>query len=99
MVDVLSSGNTFSNLGLGGIVLASQIQGDTACAAATAQGTISNFTSTGDTFVNWSLASAGTFPAINSAGQNLIHASVSNLNADSATGSAALNLAAFASVN
>jgi hypothetical protein len=99
MVDVLSSGNTFSNLGLGGIVLASQIQGDTACAASTAQGTISNFTSTGDTFVNWSLASAGTFPAINSAGQNLIHASVSNLNADSATGSAALNLAAFASVN
>jgi len=99
MVDVVSSGNTFTNLGLGGIVLASQIQADTACAATTAQGTISNFTSTGDTFVNWSLASAGTFPAINSAGQNLVHASVSNLSADSATGNAALNLSAFASVN
>jgi len=63
MVDVLSSGNTFTNLGLGGIVLASQIEGDTACAATTAQVTISNFSSIGDTFVNWSLASAGTFPA------------------------------------
>ena len=99
MLDVLSSGNTFTNLGLGGIVPASQIEGDTACAAATAQGTISKFTSTGDTFVNWSLASAGTFPAINSAGRNLIHASISNLSADSAIGNAALNLAAFASVN
>ena len=99
MVDVLSSGNTFTNLGLGGIVLASQIEGDTACLATTAQGTISNFTSTGDTFMNWSLASAGTFPAINSAGRNLVHASIANLSADSATGNAALNLSAFASVN
>jgi hypothetical protein len=100
MVAVLSSGNTLTNLGLGGIVLASQVEGDTACTAATAQGTISNFTSTGDTFVNWSLAAAGTFPAINSTGQNLIHASVSNLNADgSASGNPALNLSAFASVN
>jgi hypothetical protein len=100
MVAVLSFGNTLTNLGLGGIVLASQVEGDTACTAATAQGTISNFTSTGDTFVNWSLAAAGTFPAINSTGQNLIHASVSNLNADgSASGNPALNLSAFASVN
>jgi hypothetical protein len=97
MVDVLSSGNVFTNLGLGGIVLASQVEGDKTCADAAAQGTISNFTSTGDTFVNWSLASAGTFPAINSTGQNLMRASVSQLTA--ANGSNALNLSAFAQVN
>ncbi len=98
MVDVLSSNNTFTNLGLGGIVLDSQVEGDKTCTATRAQGTISNFTSTGDTFVNWSMASAGTFPAINSTGQNLIRASVSQLNAIS-NGNVALNLAAFASVN
>ena len=97
MVDVLSSGNVFTNLGLGGIVLASQVEGDKTCADAAAQGTISNFTSTGDTFVNWSLASAGTFPAINSTGQNLMRASVSQLTV--ANGSNALNLSAFAQVN
>jgi hypothetical protein len=100
MVDVLSSANTFTNLGLGGIVLASQIEADTTCAATTAQGTISNFISTGDTFVNWSLAAPGTFPAINSTGQNLIHASISNLTADgAANGNPVLNLSAFAYVN
>ena len=97
MVQVLSTGNTFTNLGLGGIVLNSQVEGDKTCAAPDAQGTISNFTSTGDTFVNWSMASAGTFPAINSTGLNLIHASVSELNADG--GENALNLSAFADVS
>ncbi len=98
MLDVRSGGNTFLNLGLGGIVLASQIEGDTACTAATAQGTISSFSSAGDTFLNWSLTSPGTFPAINSTGVNLIHASVSQMTA-AANGSVALNLSAFASVN
>jgi hypothetical protein len=99
MVQVLSSGNTFTNLGLGGIVLASQVEGDKTCAATTAQGTISNFTSTGDTFLNWSMTSAGTFPAINSTGQNLIYAAVSKLNADGASnGNIVLNLSAFATV-
>ena len=46
MVDVRSTGNVFTNLGLGGSVLASQIEGDQTCAAAVAQGTIPNFTST-----------------------------------------------------
>lgn len=100
MAQVLSSGNTFTNLGLGGIVLASQIEGDAACTATTAQGTISNFTSAGDTFLNWSMASAGAFPAINSTGRNLIRASVSQLKADgAANGNIALNLSAFASVS
>jgi hypothetical protein len=100
MVQVVSSGNTFSNLGLGGIVLASQVEGDTACPAPSAQGTISDFTSTGDTFVNWSMTSPGTFPAINSTGANLIHASISQLNADGgSSGNIPLNLAAFAEVN
>ncbi len=97
MVNVASSGNTFTNLGLGGIVLASQIQADSACTATTAQGTISNFTSTGDTFLNWSMSSAGTFPAINSTGANLIKASVSQLKADSQLNP--LNLSSFESVN
>jgi hypothetical protein len=100
MAQVVSSGNTFSNLGLGGIVLASQVQSDAACAAPSAQGTISNFTSTGDTFVNWSMSAPGTFPAINSTGANLIHASISQLNADGgSSGILALNLSAFAEVN
>ena len=99
MAQVLSSGNVFTNLGLGGIVLASQIQSDDACLAPTAQKTITNFSSTGDTFVNWSTATLGTFPAINSTGLNLIHAAVTQLNADgSANGNLALNLSAFADV-
>jgi hypothetical protein len=100
MAQVASSSNTFTNLGLGGIVLASQVESDATCTATAAQGTISNFSSTGDTFVNWSLTSAGTFPAINSTGQNLIHASVAQLNADgSSNGNVALNLSAFTDVN
>ncbi len=100
MLQVLSSGNLFKNIGLGGIVLASQIQADSVCTATTAQGTISNFTSIGDTFLNWSMASVGTFPAINSTGGNLIRASVSQLSSDSAaTGSRVLNLLAFEYVN
>jgi hypothetical protein len=96
MEQVLSSGNTFSNLGLGGILLASQVQGDKTCAAMNAEGTISNFSSVGDTFVNWSLTTPGTFPAINSTGTGLISASVSQLTAQ---GASALNLSAFAQVN
>ena len=91
---VLSSGNTFRNLSLGGIVLASQVQGDHTCGASNSQGTVSSFTSTGDTFANWSLESPGTFPAINSTGQNLGHAWVPQ-----ATAGGALNLSAFAQVN
>ena len=97
MVDVVSSGNTFLNLGLGGIVLDSLVENDSTCAAKTSQGTISNFTSTGDTFLNWSMTAPGTFPAINSTGLNLIRASVSQLNAASSE-NLALNLSAFASV-
>ena len=96
MVDVASSGNTFTNLGLGGIVLDSQIESDPTCPAKASEGTISNFTSTGDTFLNWSMTSPGAFPAINSTGGNLLHASVSQLSAGSASN--ALNLSAFASV-
>jgi hypothetical protein len=52
------------------------------------------------TFMNWSMTSPGTFPAINSTGANLIHASISQLSADGgASGNIALNLSAFAEVN
>jgi Right handed beta helix region len=97
MAEVVSRGNVFTNLGLGGIVLASQVEADETCADPSAQGTISNFSSTGDTFINWSTGFAGTFPAINSTGLNLISASVSQLNAAS-NGGRALNLSAFAQV-
>jgi hypothetical protein len=100
MAQVMSSGNTFANLGLGGIVLVSQVEGDTTCAAKQAQGTISNFISTGDTFLNWSTTAPGTFPAINSTGLNLIRASISQLSADgSANGNIPLNLSAFEQVS
>jgi len=95
---VVSRGNTYTNLGLGGIVLASQVQGDETCNAREAQGTISNFTSSGDTFVHWSTASRGTFPAINSTGQNLIHATVSQMSTADVNGSLPLNLSSFAEV-
>jgi hypothetical protein len=98
MEQVSSSGNIFTNLGLGGIVLHSQVQGDATCTAKTAQGTISSFISIRDTFVNWSMTSVGSFPAINSNGQNLLHATISQLSATS-TGNIALNLASFATVN
>jgi Pectate lyase superfamily protein len=94
--EVLSAGNTFTNLGLGGIVLASQVQADTTCTAPASQGKISNFTSIGDKFVNWSVSAPGAFPAINSSGQNLIHATVARLSAD---GGPSLNLSAFGDVN
>jgi len=100
MVEVRSSGNRFTNLGLGGIFLNSQVEGDTTCTALTAQGTISNFISTGDTFLNWSTASPGTFPAINSNGVNLLRATVSELDANGAmNGNLSLNLSSFAYVN
>jgi hypothetical protein len=84
---------------LGGIVLDSQVESDAACPSKTAQGTISSFTSTGDTFVNWSLTSPGTFPAINSTGQGLLSATVSQLSADGASnGNIALNLSAFQTI-
>ncbi len=98
IAQVVSQGNTYTNLGLGGMVLASQVQGDKTCAAPDAQGTITSFTSSGDNFANWSTASAGTFPAINSTGQNLIHAAISGMTANSTNGSLPLNLAPFADV-
>ena len=98
MQEVMSRGNTYAGLGLGGIVLASQVQGDKTCTAPEAQGTISNFTSSSDTFANWSIAAPGTFPAINSTGQNLIHATISWLSTSDENGSLPLNLSAFAEV-
>src|SRR5205823_6285763 len=94
------SGNVFSNLGLGGIVLLSQIQNDKTCTTVNSRGTISSFTSIGDTFQKWSTSAPGTFPAINSNGQNLIHASISRLKADgSGNGNRALNLSSFGTVD
>jgi hypothetical protein len=94
---VTLAGNTFQNIGLGAIYMQSQTQG-VPCANLTAVGTISNFSSTGDTIINFSQSSPGTFPAINSSGPTTaqLRASVAQLRVDGGgTGNAALNLLGF----
>jgi len=99
MHNVASFNNRFTNLGLGGIVLISQVQADNACLDTTAQGTVSNFSSTNDTFVGWSQSAKGVFPAINSRGANLMLATITGLSADvTADGNPALSLSSFQNV-
>lgn len=98
MGNVVSMGNTFSNIGLGGIVLLSSVQFPLSpCPDSMAQGTIANFSSTGDSFTDYSTNFSGTFPAINSSGTNLGSASITGLKSNGAAG--ALSLGNFASVN
>lgn len=102
MDQVTSSGNLYKDLGLGGIVVQSTVQGDTTCLATTAKGTVSHFSSINDTYINWSMSVAG-FPAINSNGSSatgLKQATISHLYADGGGhGTAALNLADFQTVS
>ncbi len=95
---VNSSGNTFTGLGLGAIVLLSSVQSPSdGCADPMAQGTIADFTSTNDTVSDFSTASAGTFPAINSTGSNLLRATIVNLHSNG--GGGPVNLGGFATVH
>ena len=99
MAHVLSTGNTFTNLGLGGIVLASQVESDGACTAKTAQGTISNFASIGDTFRNWSMAVRWNLPGYQQHWSEPDPCVNSAVECGASNGSVALNLSAFADVN
>jgi hypothetical protein len=97
ILHVHTGGNTIYNVGLGGIVLLSTQQGSPCASANSAYGTISDYHSVGDQVTNFSTSSAGTFPAINSGGSNLLRASVIGLRTDSnPDGGGPLNLAAFA---
>lgn len=93
---VNTSGNSFSNLGLGGIMLLSVAQTEGGCANMD-NGTISEFTSVNDTFTNFSTSSATTFPAINSTGTNLKRATVVGLHSNG--GGGPLNLSGFTTVS
>ena len=91
---VSSSGNSYTDLGIGGIVLLSSVQAPSdGCADALAKGTIEDFTSTNDSFKDISTSFPGVYPAINSGSGNLLRASVTNLG-----GGLPTNLTGFQSV-
>ncbi|MBZ5675181.1 MAG: glycoside hydrolase family 55 protein [Acidobacteriia bacterium] len=91
---VNSSGNSYSNLGIGGIVLLSSVQSPAdGCADALAKGTIEDFTSANDSFKNISTSFPGVYPAINSGSGNLLRAAVTNLG-----GGLPINLSGFQDV-
>ena len=95
MQQVTMRGNVFQNVGLGGVILYSA--GAAApCADPRASGTIANFSSTGDKFINWSASFPRTYYALTASGPNLLRASISQLNADGQNnGRAVLNPAIF----
>ena len=91
---VNSSGNSYSNLGIGGIVLLSSVQSPAdGCPDTMAKGTIEDFTSVNDSFKNISTSFPGVYPAINSGSGNLLRASVTNLG-----GGLPVNLSGFQSI-
>lgn len=97
---VNSEGNTFYNLGLGGIVLLSSVQSPSdGCADPLAEGTIEEFTSTNDVCTVFSTASPGIFPCINSTGGNLKRATVTNLHSNGGGGPINLGSFQYATVN
>jgi hypothetical protein len=96
MENVTLAGNTFSDIGLSGVFLLSSTEGPP-CAGPRARGTIGSFSSTGDTFVNFSTAYPGAYFAISASGPNLKHATIRGLRSDGRTnGRGPLNLDAFA---
>jgi hypothetical protein len=99
MEKVTQSGNIFRNIGLSGVYLLSSVQGGPPCADLQGQGSIGSFTSSGETYRNWSTAYPGAYYAIASQARSsgkLGYASISQLTADGeGRGRAALNLSAF----
>jgi hypothetical protein len=100
MPSIAMSGNTFQNITQGGVLIESSPQFPLGpCPSAALHGTVGNFSSTGDTFINWSTISAGTYFALSANGPaaNLQQSTVTQLTADGqGNGRAALNLGAFA---
>ena len=103
MPSIAMSGNTFQNVTQGGVLIQSSAQYPLGpCASAALRGTVGNFSSTNDTFINWSTLSAGTYFAISANGPaaNLRQSTVSQMLANGeGNGRAALNLGAFAQVS
>lgn len=97
ITDVVMSGNLFQNLAMGGVYVLSAEQFPLGpCTDPLGQGTIRNFASVSDEYINWSSGYPGTFDAISSQGPSLQLATVSQLTVDGRTnGRAALNLLAF----
>ena len=90
-------GNVFRNIGLGGVILLSTTQGTPPCADLASRGTIAQFTSTGDTFTNFSTSYPGKYFAISANGPKILRANISQITADGQTnGRAALNLGSVA---
>ena len=103
MPSIVMSGNVFQNVTEGGVLVQASTQYPLGpCPSSALAGTVGNFTSTGDTFVNWSTLSAGTYFAISANGPaaNLLNASIAHLLADGhGNGRGALNVGAFAQVS
>jgi Pectate lyase superfamily protein len=103
MSSIVMSGNIFQDVTQGGLLIQSSPQFPLGpCPSSALLGTVNNFASTGDQFINWSTLSSGTYFAISANGPpaNLLQANISQLTVDGqGNGRAALNLGAFASVS
>ena len=103
MSSIVMSGNVFQNVTQGGVLIESSAQFPLGpCPSSGLLGTVGNFASTGDRYINWSTLSSGTYFAISANGPaaNLLQANISQLTADGqGNGRAALNLGAFAQVS
>ncbi|MGA3186334.1 MAG: glycosyl hydrolase family 28-related protein [Bryobacteraceae bacterium] len=103
MSSIVMGGNVFQDITQGGVLIQSSAQFPLGpCPSSGLLGTVSNFVSTGDQFINWSTLSSGTYFAISANGPaaNLLQASVLQLTANGQkNGRAALNLGAFAQVS
>jgi hypothetical protein len=99
--EVTMTGNVFQNLGLGGTFLLSTPQPDP-CPIAGSRGTIRDFSSTADQYINWSIAHPGSYAAISSSAGtpgHLIRATISQMLADGqGHGRIDLNLQVFQQV-
>lgn len=100
---ITMSGNVFQNVTQGGVLIQSSAQFPLGpCPSSALLGTVGNFASTGDQFINWSTLAPGVYSAISANGPpaNLLQANVSQLIADGqGDGRTALNLGAFAQVS
>jgi hypothetical protein len=103
MSSIVMGGNVFQNVTQGGVLIQSSRQFPLGpCPSSALLGTVNNFASTSDQYINWSTLNAGTYFAISANGPpaNLLRANISQLTVDGqGNGRAALNLGAFAQVS
>jgi hypothetical protein len=103
MSSIVMGGNVFQNVTQGGVLIQSSTQFPLGpCPSSALLGTVNNFASASDQYINWSTINAGTYFAISANGPpaNLLRANISQLTVDGqGNGRAALNLGAFAQVS